>query len=72
MKRKMTFDELWKQVKGLPDTAMAQVPIVLSEDTKKRLCEKTPEEIAELVLSAASEIDHGSIESVDELVRRKL
>lgn len=68
----MTFDELWKQVKGLPDTAMAQVPIVLSEDTKKKLCKKTPVEIAEIVLSAVDQINHGSIESVDELVRRKL
>lgn len=33
----MTFEELWKQVKGLPDDAMVQVPAVLSPDTKKKL-----------------------------------
>ena len=48
----MPFDELLKQVKELrilPDTAIAQVPSILAEDTKKKLARKTPEEVAEFI-----------------------
>jgi hypothetical protein len=32
----MSFDELWTQVKGLPDTAIMQIPLVLTASTKKK------------------------------------
>lgn len=51
----------------MPDTAMAQVPMMLFEDTK-RLREKTPTEIAEIVRSTVDQIDHGNIESINNLV----
>ena len=68
----MTFEELWKQVQGLPDTAMIQVPEVLKEDTKKKLSRKTPEDVAEIVRQAVTEIDHGSVEPLDMLVKKRL
>jgi len=71
----MSFDELWTQVKGLPDIAMMQVPLVLTASTKKKkkkLERKTPEEIEQIVSAAIGEINHGSITSLDELINRRL
>lgn len=68
----MTFDELWAQVKGLPDTAMVQVPLVLSTATKKKLERKTPEEVAVIVAAAIDEINQGSITPLDELISSRL
>lgn len=68
----MTFDELWAQVKGLPGTAMVQVPLVLTVSTKKKLERKTPEEIEQIVSSAIEEINHGSINPLDEQINRRL
>lgn len=71
----MTFEELWDQVnelKILPGTAIAQIPLALSKDTKRRLLRKSPEDVAMIVRSSVSEIDHGSIETVDVLVRKRL
>ena len=68
----MLFDELWTQVKGLPDTAMMQVPLVLTASTKKKLERKTPEEIEQIVSAAIEEINHGSITSLDERINRRL
>jgi len=68
----MTFDELWAQVKGLPDTAMVLVPDVLSATTKKKLERKTPEEIEQIVSEAIDEVNHGSVAPLDELIKRRL
>ena len=68
----MSFDELWTQVKGLPDIAMMQVPLVLTASKKKKLERKTPEEIEQIVSAAIGEINHGSITSLDELINRRL
>ena len=68
----MSFDELWTQVKGLPDTTMVQVSLVLTASTKKKLERKTPEEIEQIVSAAIEEINHGSITPLDELINRRL
>ena len=68
----MSFDKLWTQVKGLPDTAMVQVPLVLTASTKKKLERNTPEEIEQIVSAAIEEINHGSITSLDVLINRRL
>lgn len=68
----MTFDKIWAQVKGLPDTAKAQVPLVLATSTKKKLERKTPHEVTEIVQRAVAEVDHGSIEPLDTLIRKCL
>ena len=71
----MTFDEIWKKIgemNTLPDTAIQQIPLVLSDDTKKRLTRKSPEEVVMILQSAIAEVNHGSIQSVDSLVRKML
>lgn len=68
----MTFDELWAQVKGLPETAMIQVPLALKVSTKKKLERKTPEEVAAIVAAAIDEINQGSITPLDELINSRL
>ncbi len=68
----MTFDELWAQVKGLPNTAMAQVPGTLSEATKKKLAKMTPTEIEKIVVEAIDEVNHGSVKPLDELIKKRL
>lgn len=71
----MTFEELWRvigELKTFPDQAIQLVPHSLSDKTKKRLCKKKPEEVAEIVLWAIRQIDQGSVETVDVLVNQKL
>lgn len=68
----MTFDEIWIQVQGLPETAKLHIPEILSEDTKGRLSEKRPSEAAVIVAEAIEEINHGSVERLDELIQRRL
>lgn len=68
----MTFEDVWRQVKGLPDTAKLQVPGILKEDTKKRLCRKSPEEVAVIVTAAIEKVNHGSVLPLDELIKSRL
>ena len=68
----MTFDELWTQVKGLPDTAKIQIPGVLSLETKRKLSRKAPEEVTSMVTAAIDEVNHGSIAPLDELIRKRI
>jgi len=68
----MTFDDLWRKVQGLPDTAKSQVPGTLSESTKKMLSKKTPEEVGRIVLAAIEDVNNGSVEPLDKLVNSKL
>lgn len=71
----MTFEEKWKQVEQLntlPNTAIRQIPQVLSGKTKSLLVKKTAQEIAEIVNSVVCEIDHGSVETVDLLVLKRV
>lgn len=68
----MTFEELWEQVSGLPDTAKMQVPRVLSDPTKKKLCKYSPDEVSRIVHSAIEEVNSGSVEPLDELLKKRL
>lgn len=71
----MTFDELWVEVEKLhilPETAIEQVPQILSNETKKRLSRKTPKEACWILKEAIDEINHGSVETVDALTQKKL
>lgn len=68
----MTFDELWAEVQGLPDTAKMQVPNILSESTKKKLSRKTPEEVGRIVTTAIDEVNHGSVEPLENLIKKRL
>ena len=66
----MTFDELWVEIEKLhilPDTAIRQLPQILSSATKKRLSRKTPEEASRILSEAIEQINRGSIETVNAL-----
>ena len=52
--------------------AMGEVPRALKEETKKRLCRKSPEKIKEIVEAAIEEVNRGSIVPLDELVQKRL
>ena len=71
----MTLDELWVEVEKmhiLPEAAIEQLPQILSNETKKRLFRKTHEEVSRILKEAIDEINRGSVETVDALVRKKL
>lgn len=71
----MTFEEYWAEVeklKVLPGMAIQQLPSSLSTETKKRLMRKRPEETVELLNMSIEEINRGSVESIDSLVRKRL
>ena len=68
------FSEYWREVeklKALPQMAIQQLPSSLSESTKKRLLNIRPEETLKLMKDAIEQINQGSVESIDSLVRRK-
>ena len=69
----MTFDELWvetwKQMK-LPSDAKSFIPQSLTEKTKERIMKSglSPAEIAIIIERAVEKINHGFVESIDNLV----
>lgn len=68
----MELDEVWTQVQGLPEEAKRQVPGALSEKTKRMLSVKRPAEIGAIVNESIEEVNHGSVERLDELIRKRL
>ena len=71
----MTFEEYWAEVgklKALPSMAIDKIPSSLSTATKKRLMKEQPEETARLLNKAIEEINRGSVESIDSLVKKRL
>lgn len=68
----MTFEEVWSQVQGLPQEAIMRVTETLRDDTKNRLSRMSPEEVAEIVLGAIDEVNHGSVEPLDLLVKKRM
>ena len=68
----MTFEDVWKQVEGLPDTAKMQVQNTLSAATKKKLAKMTPEDVSKVVFEAIEEVNRGSIKPLDELIKKRL
>jgi hypothetical protein len=71
----MTFEEYWTEVgklNALPQMAIIQLPASLSDFTKKRLMKKKAEETAGIMQDAIDEVNKGSIESVDSMVKKRL
>ena len=71
----MTFEELWEEVRKtdlLPNMAIQQLPESISDSTKKRLCRYSSYEVAELLVAVIDEINHGSVETVDAILRKKI
>ena len=69
----MEIDELLEracEIAHLPSTAKDQLPGSLAKETKRSIQNMTAEELAVIIKDAVEQIDHGSIESIDELVRR--
>lgn len=71
----MSFEELLDQACEsaiLPEMARLLLPSTLSEGTKNRVLKLNPEEFGTILKTAIDQIDHGSVESVDALVRKAL
>jgi len=71
----MTFDELMDAAcksAALPNMARILLPSTFSNQTKKAVMKLKPEELGLILKDAIGQIDNGSIESVDVLVRKAL
>ena len=71
----MTFDELLDQackLAHLPEMARILLPSTLSEETKKLVLKLEPEAFGAILKVAIDQINQGSVESVDALVRKAL
>ena len=71
----MSFEELLDQACEsaiLPEMARLLLPSTLSEGTKNMVLKLNPEEFSMILKTAIDQIDHGSVESVDALVRKAL
>lgn len=71
----MTFEDYWEEIgklKVLPGMAIKQIPSSLSTETKKRLMKKEPIETVEILKRAIEQINHGSVENIESLVRKQL
>ena len=71
----MKFDDLWVQVGKqniLTDAELYYVPQDLSAYTKRRLGRKDALTAARIVADAIHEIECGSIERLDVLIRRRI
>ncbi len=71
----MSFEELLDQAcksAELPNTARKQLPSALSEKTKKRAMKLSPEEFGQILATAIEMVNHGSVESIDALVRKQI
>lgn len=71
----MTFDELMDAAcdsAALPNMARSLLPSTLSGETKKAVMKLKPEELGIILKDAIDQIDSGSVESVDVLVRKAL
>lgn len=63
------FDEFIKNTK-LPSTAKEQLPGILSDKIKTTLMSRFDAE--EIIKIAIDEIDHGSVEKIEELIKKIL
>lgn len=71
----MTFDELMDiacKSARLPNMARILLPSTLSDSTKKAVVNLEPEELGSILKDAIDQIESGSVESVDALVRKAL
>ncbi len=68
--KRTPFEELWKRVEGIPEGAKKQIPGDLSDRTKRKLEKLSPEKVSEIVNRAFEEINRGSVEGIDTLIRK--
>ena len=70
--KRTPFEELWKQVEGIPEGAKKQIPGDLSDRTKRKLEKLSPEKISEVINKAFDEVNHGSVLEMDVLIRKMI
>lgn len=71
----MTFDEMMDaacESAALPNMARILLPSTLSGETKKVVMKLKPEELGLILKDVIDQIDSGSVESVDTLVKNRL
>ena len=71
----MTFEEYWVEVDergALLNSAIKQLPFSLSVETKRKLKKLSAEETIEILEAVIDEVNHGSVDSIDNLVRKIL
>lgn len=71
----ITFGDLWEDIwiqTGLPEMAKDELPKSLSDTTKKKLMKLHPSDGAAVVNKAVYEVEHGSVDILDELINREL
>ena len=67
------FDKLLAHLNGrLPDVVIESLPSILSEEMKNQLLQESPETVAAAINAAIDEINHGSVERIEVLVKRWL
>ena len=59
-------------MKDLPKQAIRRVQETISEDTKRRLSKLDPDKVSEIIKGAIDEINHGSVERLDNLIRNRM
>ncbi len=68
----MDFEELLDRAcesASLPEMARLLLPSTLNAETKNMVLKLSPEELGRILASAIDQINHGSVETVDSLVR---
>lgn len=71
----MTFEEYWAEVgklNALPELAIKQISSSLSAEAKTRLMKLKTEETVIILKAAIEQVNRGSVESVDSLVKRQM
>ena len=71
----MSFEDLLDAAcksAGLPEMARLLLPSTLNAETKKAVMKLEPEVLGNILKTPIDQIDHGSVESVDALVRKAL
>lgn len=71
-RKRTPFEELWKQVEGIPEGVKKQLSADLSERTKRKLEKLSPEEVEEAVNKAFEKVKNGSVETIDLLIRKNI
>ncbi len=70
--KRTPFEELWKQVEGIPEGVKKQISADLSERTKRKLEKLAPEKISEVINKAFDEVNKGSVLEMDVLIRKMI
>ena len=71
----MSFEELLDRAcdsASLPEMARLLLPSTLGVETKDMVLKLSPEEFGRILAAAIDQNDHGSVESVDALVRKAM